>query len=139
MRGKTGVREVHLEAGALVLLRQLASGKRAEEPLFVTEGGKSWTPALHTRRVAAAVQQAGLDSATTFYALRHTYISRALRKGVPAKAVADHCGTSLRMIEANYAKFFPEDRARYAAIAAPELRLGSDDSKVVQLRSGGAG
>ena len=137
VRGKTGSREVHLNADTLVLFRQLASGKRADEPLFVTEDGGRWTPALHTRRVAAAVQHAGLDPATTFYALRHTYISRALRQGVPAKAVADHCGTSLRMIEANYAKFFPEDRARYAAIAAPELRLGSADGKVVRLQSGG--
>jgi integrase len=139
VRGKVGSREVHLTVGAMTLLRQLASGKRADEPLFVTEHGGPWTPALHTRRVAAAVQQAGLDPGTTFYALRHTYISRALREGVPAKAVADHCGTSLRMIEANYAKFIPEDRARYAAMAAPELRLGSGDGKVVPLRSGGAG
>jgi hypothetical protein len=55
---------------------------------------------------------------------------------VPAKAVADHCGTSLRMIEANYAKFVPEDRARYAAAAAPPLRLQPTDDKVLLLRAG---
>ncbi len=51
-----------------------------------------------------------------------TLPSRALRAGVPAKAVADHCGTSLLMIRRNYAKFMVEDRARYAALAAPPLR-----------------
>jgi integrase len=77
-----------------------------------------------------------VTSLATFYALRHSYISRALRQGVPAKAVADHCGTSLRMIEANYAKFIPEDRARYAAVAAPPLRLQPADDKVLLLRAG---
>jgi len=80
------------------------------------------------------VARAGIDPKTTFYALRHAYISHALKVGVPAKAVADHCGTSLRMIEANYAKFMPEDRARYAAIAAPALRVSAEPSKVVPLR-----
>jgi hypothetical protein len=42
------------------------------------------------------------------------------------------------MIEANYAKFVPSDRAKYAAMV-PELRFGPDDGKVVRLRPGGAG
>jgi hypothetical protein len=58
---------------------------------------------------------------------------------VPTQAVAEHHGTNARMIEANYAKFIPEDRARYAAMVAPELRLRSGDGKVVRLRPGGAG
>jgi hypothetical protein len=57
--------------------------------------------------------------------LRHSHISRALKVGVPAKAVADHCGTSLAMIARHYGKFLAEDRKRYAALAAPPLRLGT--------------
>jgi hypothetical protein len=42
---------------------------------------------------------------------------------VPVKAVADHCGTSMAMIQSNYGKFIVEDRRRYAALAAPPLRV----------------
>jgi len=60
----------------------------------------------------------------------------SLRVRVPAEAVADHSGTSLRMIEANRAQFVPEDRARYAAVAAPPLRLQPAGDKVLPLRAG---
>lgn len=135
VRGKTGAREVHLDADALALCRRLASGKRPDAPLFTTAEGAPWTESVHKRPFAAAVTRAGIDPDATFYALRHAYISHALKMGVPAKAVADHCGTSLRMIEANYAKFIPEDRARYAALAAPVLRVepGAGEPKVVRI------
>ena len=133
--GKTGSREIHLCDDALALCRRLVSGKRPEAELFSTSGGGPWTESLHKRPFHAAVKLAGIDPDTTFYALRHTYISHALKAGVPAKAVADHCGTSLRMIETNYAKFMPEDRARYAALAAPKLRLYARATTVTPLRS----
>ena len=65
--------------------------------------------------------------------MRHSYITRALVAGVPTKAVADHCRTSVVMIERHYAKFIPSDQARYAALAAPELRISEDEAKVVAL------
>jgi integrase len=90
---------------------------------MVERGGRS----VHTRPFAAAVSKAGLDPATTFYALRHTCITRMLKAGVRTQAVAEHHGTSARMIELNYAKFVPSDRARYAALGAPALRVGPDN------------
>lgn len=121
--GKTGSREIHLNDAAAALCRQLADGRRSEDMLFTTRVGGAWTESLHKRPFKEAVKRAGVDRRTTFYALRHAYISHALKTGVPAKAVADHCGTSVRMIEQNYAKFLPEDRARYAAMAAPALDI----------------
>ena len=117
-------------------LQTAGSGKLPEAELFWTSGGGPWTESLHKRPFHAAVKLAGIDPDTTFYALRHTYISHALKAGVPAKAVADHCGTSLRMIETNYAKFIPEDRARYAAMAAPSLRL-EEKKNVIPLTARG--
>jgi integrase len=55
--------------------------------------------------LATAAKAAGLPAATTAYCLRHSFISRALARGVPVLAVAQHCGTSAEMIEATYAKF----------------------------------
>lgn len=134
VRGKTGGREIHLPTAAVELLRHLSSGKRGDDRLFTNQEGLQWTKSLHQRPFEEAVGRAGLDPDTTFYALRHTYISRALVAGVPTKAVADHCGTSMAMIERYYAKFIQTDRARYAAVAAPVLQLEPEAEKVVALR-----
>jgi integrase len=91
----------------------------------------AWTTSLHSPNFAAAVARAGLDPDTTFYSLRHSYISRALGAGVPTKAVAIHCGTSAAMIERFYAKFIPDDQARYATAAAPEIRSSEAAERVV--------
>jgi integrase len=136
VRGKTGRRVVHLAPQASQLLRQLASGKRPQDHLLTTAAGGRWTESLHTRPFIAAVAQAGLDPQTTFYSLRHSYISRALVAGVPTKAVADHCGTSITMLERFYAKFVQSDQRRYAAMAAPGLRVDAGD-KVVAIRPAG--
>ena len=138
VRGKTGEREIHLDADALRQLRRLASGKRPGDFLLTTAESGPWTKSLHQRPVAAAVEKAGLDPETTLYALRHTYISEALKKGVPVKAVADQCGTSIAMIQRYYAKFIPTDLARYARRAAPKLRDEPASDKVRQLRPAAA-
>jgi integrase len=135
--GKTGARDIQLPPPAVSLLRKLTSGKRPGDYLFATETGGRWASNTHSRRFDDAVRRAGLDPNTTFYALRHSYISRALVQGVPVGAVAAHCGTSVRMIERHYAKWIPSDQQRYAAMAAPPLRVGSVE-KVVAIRPGAA-
>ena len=52
----------------------------------------------------------GLPSETVFYSLRHYFISKALKSGMPVQVVAENCGTSIRMIEAHYGKFMKSDR-----------------------------
>ena len=37
-----------------------------------------------------------------FYATRHTFITKAIKRGENPLAVAQYCGTSLAMIEADY-------------------------------------
>jgi integrase len=89
---------------------------------------------LHARPFTTAVAKAGLDPETVFYSLRHSYISHALVAGVPAKAVADHCGTSMAMLQRYYAKFIRGDMQRYAEMAAPTVHIGDPGAKVVPLR-----
>ena len=134
VRGKTGERPIHLAPVAGTLLRQLASGKRADGHLFTTAAGTRWTKSLHGSPFCRGRQDAGLDPDTVFYALRHSYISRALKAGVPTKAVADHCGTSIVMLQQFYAKFIESDQRRYAAIAAPAIEIGQATENVVPLR-----
>lgn len=68
-----------------------------------------------------ALTGAGLDSNGTFYALRHSYISRAIEAGVPLNIVAENCGTSVRMIETTYAKVLAGKRREFIARGAPRL------------------
>jgi transposase len=44
-----------------------------------------------------------------FYSTRDTFISEMLRRGEPAKAIAEYCGTSVAMIERSYGLYFPKD------------------------------
>jgi integrase len=134
VRGKTGSRFIHLDAGASALFAKAAHGRAGADPLLRTADGGPWTPSLHLRPVAAAVAAAKLDPATTFYALRHSYVTHALNAGVPIKAVAEHCGTSVVMISRTYAKVLAGDRGRYAAMGAPSLtveRIAGTDRNVV--------
>jgi integrase len=137
VRGKTGERPIRLDSGAAALLHRLASGKSPQDHLFTTADGGPWTASLHARPFATAVEDAKpkLDPDTVFYSLRHSYISRALRAGVPTKAVADHCGTSMAMLERYYAKFIQSDMTRYAEMAAPAIKItDADDEKVVPFQ-----
>ena len=120
--GKTGRRDVHLAPDALALLKRLASGKRPGDLLLTTADGGPWTKNLHRRLFVAAVAKAGLDPATTYYSLRHSLISRALKAGVPIPALCGQCGTSMPMMSKFYAKAIPSDKAEYAKAAAPTLR-----------------
>ncbi len=75
-----------------------------------------WSEGSHTRRFKAAVIAAGLSSETTFYCLRHTYITRHLTAGVPVSAIADQCGTSAKMIEQSYAHYLGDDLERWFSL-----------------------
>jgi integrase len=131
--GKTGPREIYLAPATILLLRRTASGRPPNAPLLAPSERATWTENLHRRRFAAAVRKAGLDPATCVYSLRHSYISHALKRLVPVKAVADHCGTSMAMIERHYAKFIVADRRRYAELGCPDLRLDGTGAEIVHI------
>ncbi len=44
-----------------------------------------------------------------FYNTRHTFISLALTAGENLKGIAEHCGTSVIMIENNYGRYMRAD------------------------------
>ena len=74
--------------------------------------------------MALALERAGLDKEGTFYALRHSYISRAIRAiegEVPLNIIGDNCGTSIRMIETTYAKVLAGKRREFIERGAPSL------------------
>ncbi len=108
--GKTGTREIVLSDEALQHFKTLAQNKTPKAYLHLKADGQPWTKSTQCRPMTAAVIAAKLPRESTFYAFRHTYISRALLAGINIQVIAENCGTSIRMIEKHYGKFRQADR-----------------------------
>lgn len=91
--GKTGPRTIILQPEAVSFFRTVCGKRGADEPLLRRGDGARWNRSHQQRRMALALERAGLDREGTFYALRHSYISRAIEGEVPLNIIADNCGT----------------------------------------------
>ncbi len=117
LSGKTGPRTISLSPDKVEWFRMVAGNRPPEARLFIRDAtGGPWLDTTVFRPLQRAAAVAGdLPEDTTSYAFRHGFISRALAKGVPTVAVAQHCGTSVRMIERTYAKFTSDELAGWFA------------------------
>ena len=70
-----------------------------------------------------ALAAAKLPETAGLYSVRHTYISRALERGMEITSVAANVGTSVKMIEQNYRKFIHARQRAHIAATAPVLRV----------------
>jgi integrase len=120
-RGKTGPRTVILQPEAVAFFARVAGTRGKSEPLLKRPDGEGWKPSDQQRPMKEAIMKAGLDPEGTFYALRHSYISRAIEAGMPLTVLAENCGTSVRMIEKTYAKVLADKRREFIAQSAPRL------------------
>lgn len=120
-RGKTGPRTVILQPEAVAFFKQVAGTRGNGESLLKRPDGEGWKPSDQQRPMKEAIAKAGLDLEGTFYALRHSYISRAIEGGMPLTVLAENCGTSVRMIEKTYAKVLADKRREFIVMAAPRL------------------
>jgi integrase len=101
--GKTGERVVPLSPAALKLFKRLAKRKLPAAPLLTDDEGRPWTrSAIWAREVRAASARAKLPPGVVLYTLRHSFITEALRAGLPVLDVARLTGTSLQMIQSHY-------------------------------------
>jgi integrase len=93
-------------------LKQEAKGRAGDAPLLTRSTGEPWgyrRSDQYRREFAEVVEAAGLDPETvTMYALRHSYISRALLRGISITLVADATDTSEREIRRHYAKLISD-------------------------------
>jgi integrase len=112
--GKTGYRAVPLAPAAVKFFKRLSKGKMPNTSLITMDNGEPWQHhALWAREIREAATRAELPPGVVLYTLRHSFITEALRAGVPVLDVAKLTGTSLEMIQKNYAQFVP-DGAREA-------------------------
>lgn len=120
-RGKTGPRTIILQPEAVEFFTRVAGIRPRDEPLLKRPDGQPWKASDQQRPMQRAIARAGLDPEGTFYALRHSYISRTIEAGVPLTVLAENCGTSVRMIEQTHAKVLAHKRREFIAIGAPRL------------------
>ncbi len=130
---KTGPRTQTPSKAACELLDRVTAGRLADAITFIRPDGQQWTTGRMQHPFRKAVAKAGLNPKTVTYTARHTVISRQLTAGVPALAVALNLGTSLKMLQETYAKFFTDADDR-KMLERGALKLDLPESRVVSLR-----
>jgi integrase len=83
-----------------------AAGTRPRNTALLVDGkGNPWKPAGNEiRRMWKRVaEQGGIKE--TMYALRHSFITRSLKAGIPPSVLANSVDTSVAMIEKTYGRF----------------------------------
>ncbi len=121
--GKTGARVVTLTDEGARFFSDLAGDRAPNEPLLSPPEGGRWQKSMQHRRIKSALKAAGLPAAASLYAIRHTYISRAIERGMPLTLIAENVGTSVKMITANYAHMLAASRRAMVERTAPRLRV----------------
>jgi len=102
-------RHATLSSQAILFFTKMCKAKLPKAYVFTKEDGSLWGKSHQQRPMKKAVIEAKLPEGTVLYSLRHYYISKALLAGVNIHALAKNCGTSVKMIETNYAKFIKSD------------------------------
>ena len=102
---------------------RLTKGRSDAAVLLPRSDGDRWGKSEQARPFKRAAAAAGLPVTASFYTLRHSHISRAIEAGMPLSLVAENCGTSLLMIQRNYAKVLSATRRQSIEATSPKLRL----------------
>jgi integrase len=119
--GKTGPRSVTLTNESVSVLRRIVAKRLGAVPLLPRADGERWRN-TQFRPMQRALALAELPLTASFYTLRHSYISRAIEGGMPLSLIAENCGTSLLMIQKNYAKVLARTRRDVIQETSPKLR-----------------
>jgi integrase len=118
---------------ALAAKLKRVAGKRAgNEFLLLRSDGEAWQPTRQAdlqNPFAEIAKRCGIDE--TMYALRHSFITRSLLRGVPLQLVCAMADTSPAIVTRVYARYI----SRYAAddIARRGLLLDPQADNVVSL------
>lgn len=120
--GKTGPRIVTLTDESTAFFKRLSKDRPAAAVLLPRADGDRWGKSEQARPFKRAAALAELPASASFYALRHSHISRAIDLRMPLSLLAENCGTSLAMIQKTYAKVLAKTRQQFVEDTAPRLR-----------------
>jgi integrase len=121
--GKTGARITTLTEEGANWFGSIVNEREPDEPLLSPSEGGRWLKSMQHRRMKAALAAAKLSKTASFYTLRHTYVSRSIERNMPLTLLAENVGTSLKMIEQNYAHMLAASRRTLVERTAPRLRV----------------
>jgi integrase len=126
-------RHVALTAEGQAFFARLCLGRPQDAVLLTRANGQPWQKSDQQRPMEAACKAANIENAN-FHAMRHTYASRLVMKGVPLPVVAAQLGhSSINMVEKHYGHLAPSYVAQTVRQAFGELGIASEAAKVVSL------
>lgn len=126
-------RFVPLDEQAARFVEGVAAGRKGAEPLFRRDDGEAWQPSQQLRPMEAASARAKLDPPATFHALRHSFASNRVMRGMPIQVVAQILGHSTtRMVEMHYGHL--AQSYVKAALEQTTIVLDDEPSNVTPLR-----
>lgn len=102
-RGKTKSRKLPLSGELLAHVKACAKGKGPQDFLFCRPDGQKWKKEGWRDVINEAAKVAKLPKETCAYSLRHSAITDLVTSGLDLFHVAQVSGTSVAMIEKNYA------------------------------------
>jgi integrase len=96
-------RRVKLPAATAEFFDKAVRDKLPQAPIFARANGKRWDRDAWKRPTKAAVLAAELPAGVTVYVLRHSLITDLISAGLNPLSVAELAGTSVTLIQRNYA------------------------------------
>jgi integrase len=140
--GKTGERTMWLNSEGLALLTQITAGRKLDEPLFLKDDGTPWKSDWN-RPLKKAAKRVGLPigrGGVCLYSARHAHISQALvvaaEDRMPVQMLSENVGTSIKMLEENYGKFFDQARREMVDRGTPKFGLKIGNVVPAKVRRG---
>jgi integrase len=129
-------RSVLLVPEACEFFSKITRERDKAEVMLLRSDGATWGKSHQARPMKAALKAARLDTAASFYALRHTVASRMIENGAPLTLVAEQLGTSPRMLAEQYAHLLAERERAIVNETAPRLKVIQGGRRVAQERKG---
>lgn len=115
-------RHVVLTQEGAAYVAEIAKGRSPAAMLLVKENGEPWQRDHQADPLRNACKNAKIDPAINFHALRHSWASHAVMRGVSLQIVARQLGhTTTRVTEAHYAHLGPSFVADAIRANAPRF------------------
>ncbi len=128
-------RHVVLTAEGQQFFSRQCLGRDPANLLLTRFNGKAWKRTEQQRPMKAACKAAQIAGAN-FHALRHTYASRLVMKGVPLSVIAAQLGhATINMVEKHYGHLAPSYVAETVRAAFGELGIANQAANVAPIRA----
>lgn len=115
-------RHVVLTHEGIEFFKDMTTGREKTERIFLKEKGGVWKRGHQVRPIADASENAEIEPAVNFHALRHTYASHLIMAGVSLQIVADNLGhADTRMVEKHYGHLADSHKKDVIRSTAPAL------------------